>query len=97
MTELVCHQNRLASNLKSLESLYVPNFVRETGLGSLSSRYQRCHQSYFKSFAGGLPGIDVSGHYLFFDLTKRELILFLARGYCQDRSGLFRIESPSSW
>ena len=60
MSELMCHQNRLASNLTALEQLYVPNFVRETGLGSLSSRYQRCHQSYMSSFIGGLPGIEVS-------------------------------------
>ena len=59
MCEMVCHQNRLAANLTMLESLYVPNFVRETGLGSLSSRYQRCHQNYFSSFVGGLPGIEV--------------------------------------
>ena len=87
MCEMVCHQNRLARNLTMLESLYVPNFVRETNLGSLSSRYQRCHQNYFSSFVGGLPGIEV----MFFVFMKLELLLsdrltivifILGRGQC---------------
>ena len=60
MSQLQVYKERLHATEKTLLDLYQPNFVTDTRLGALSTRLQRCHDLYFKSFCSGVPGIKVS-------------------------------------
>ena len=75
LCQMETFKDRVKMNEKTLVDLYKPNFACDTRLGTISNRLQTCHNHYYRSFTGGIPGLTVS----FFSLTLSVSLTIVCR------------------